>query len=293
MNRLKLLFFSLVLSLAFIPTTFVSAQDIPGIDVVSPIPVGDEALRRKETGISIFGVDTGVSWDGLAYAAAQEILSELIEETTEWVNSGFDGNPAYATDPEQYLTNIADNVAGQFIEGSELSFLCSPFQTQVRLALLQSYAQRSQYQCTLTSVVSNIEAFYSDFGQGGWDAWFVMTQNNANNPYGSYIDAKIDLDRRVMAALRIEEKQLDWNDGFRQWRDERCISDDPETGECIGGYEEYGPVKTPGSVINDQLNNALGSEVRRLELADEMNELLVALINQLLKKALGEAGLFD
>ena len=144
--------------------------------------------------------------DGLDMAAriaAQIAIQRIVASTVEWANTGFEGNPAYVTDPKQYFSDLSDGIAGEFILGSDLSFLCSPFQTQIRLALRQSYVRPNPFQCTLTQVVGNIENFYGDFSQGGWDAWFSMTQNPTNNPYGAYLEAKIELLRAYDNILYI------------------------------------------------------------------------------------------
>src|SRR3989344_2927622 len=163
--------------------------------------------------------------DTIAMSLAQRMIDDMVNSTVKWAQSGFEGNPAYATNPKQYFTDIADGVAGEFIYGSDLGFLCSPFQTQVRLALLQQYVQPDNFQCTLTDIVGNIEDFYSNFDQGGWDAWFSMTQNNANNPYGAFLDAQVELDRRLQSAIELENKQLDWNQGFLSWSE--CLETNP------------------------------------------------------------------
>ena len=183
-----------------------------------PIPVSDTAIRSKEVGITVFGVTLyGLTLDSIAMVVLKRVIESIMESTTEWVRSGFEGNPAYATDPKQFFLNVADYTAGEFIEGSDLNFLCSPFRTQIRLALASQYSNPRQFQCSLTEVVGNIEAFYDDFEQGGWDAWFSMTQKSANNPYGAYLDAKIELDSRVAEAVGLQDKQLEWNSGFFSW----------------------------------------------------------------------------
>ena len=279
-----------ILTIGFIVLTLVSilpmrtmAQDFP-----PGVPVSEWGLRSKEVGLTILGVTIpGLTWDSIAIAIAKIALEQILQATTDWVRTGFEGNPAYATDPAQFYTKIADNIAGEFIAGSDLGFLCSPFQTKIRLALQRYYTQRRQFQCTLTSVVSNIEAFYNDFSQGGWDGWFVMTQNDFNNPYGVYLQGQIEVDSRVAKALNIQSQQLNWNSGFLSWSE--CVVKDNRTGECL----KRGPVVTPGKVIEGQLQGVLGSGVRQLELADEFDELVSALFVQLLKQIVfGVRGLF-
>jgi len=284
MNCKKLI--ALVLILTF---TFALPVSTWAVDVVAPIPVADSIIRDKEAGLTIFGFTIpGLTWDSIAIAIAKVALEQILQATTDWVRNGFEGNPAYATDLAQFFTDIADNIAGEFIAGSDLAFLCSPFQTRIRLALQRYYTQRRQFQCTLTDVVANIDAFYNDFSEGGWDGWFVMTQNDVNNPYGAYLQAQIELDARIAKALGIQREQLNWNSGFLSWSE--CIMKDNNTGKCL----QRGPVLTPGKVTEGVLVDVFGSGVRQLELVDEFDELASALFVQLLKQVVfGVKGLFQ
>ena len=263
------------------------------VDTLPPIPVSDSALRDKEAGITIFGFTVpGFSWDTLAIVITKKIIERVVDSTVKWINNGFEGNPAYVTDPRQYFSDLGDGIAGDFISASSspINFLCSPFQVKVKLALLKSYNEAPAFQCTLTNTVANIEAFYDDFSQGGWDGWFAMTQNNANNPYGAFLEAKVELDSRIAKKLGLENKKLDWGRGFLSYQD--CTAHElagmnpdgsPINGACI---ERGGPIKTPGSVIESQLEGVLGTGVRKLELVDEFDELVGALLGQLLEKSI-------
>src|SRR3989344_7801946 len=277
----------IVLTLATIAPTGVVALSTG--DSVPPIPISDAPLRSKEAGITIYGYTIpGLTWDLIALTIAKIALEQILQATTDWVNNGFEGNPAYVTDPEQFFTNMADGIAGDFIRGTDLGFLCSPFSIKIRIALQKFVTERRQFQCTLTGIVANISDFYKDFSKGGWDGWFSMTQNDTNNPYGSIIQAQIELEERVAAALGIQKEKLTWDSGFLGWSE--CLEDDPETGECVG----RGPTKTPGKVIESQLEDVLGTGVAQLELADEFDELVSALFVQLLKQLVfGAQGLFS
>lgn len=268
-----------------------------------------------------FGVENG-GWreavkeaaKSAARAAVRKAIERMVTDTVKWAQSGFEGNPAYVVDPGQYFTNIADGVAGEFIMGSDLGFLCSPFQANIRISLAQQYYEPQPFQCTITGIAGNIEDFYSDFNAGGWDTWFSMTQTPTNNPYGAYLEAKIELDSRIASALNIEQQQLDWNTGFRSWSE--CVATNPEpwidnpgtngelasrvpnprhvaslpVGECI----ERGPTRTPGSVIATQLNNALWAPTQTLLTAEDMDALIQAFTTGLLKRyVFGSDGLFN
>ena len=291
---------------------------IQGAERIPSVPTTDTVNAAKETRLSfsIFGVSINLPFgmDTIAIAIVKHSLERIVDSTTEWVSNGFNGNPAYVTNPKQYFADIADGTAGEFIYGSDLGFLCSPFQANIRLSLAQQYYQPRQFQCTLTGITGNIEDFYNDFSSGGWDSWFSMTQNPTNNPYGAYVEAKIELDSRIASAVGLKQSEYAVNDGFLSWAD--CLEtnppayiDDPGTdgnlssrrpnpahvpGVADGACIKKGPVKTPGSVIQGQLENVLGTGVRQLELADEFDELIGALLKQLLEKTVfGAQGLFN
>lgn len=156
--------------------------------------------------------------DTVATAFARAILRKLTAQTVNWINTGFKGNPAFVTDPGQFFMDVGDRTASQYFLGanSPLNQLCTAFQPQVRLALVKSYLQEDQFQsqCTFGKIGANFESFTKDFSQGGWEAWFVMTQENQNNPYGAYIDASKQLSARINVQNTKYDKQLNRGKGF-------------------------------------------------------------------------------
>lgn len=247
--------------------------------------------------------------DGIAMATAQRLIDQTVKSTIDWANNGFEGNPVYVTNPKQYFIDIEDGIIGDFIAGSDLGYLCSPFQTQVRLALQKHYVQLNPFQCTLTDVIGNIDAFYNDFSQGGWEGWFSMTQNSSNNPYGAYLDAQVELDSRIAQRVGLENRELDWNQGFLSWSS--CVKKNPPAiipvgngrfeynpdavagkaeGECI----ERGPIQTPGTTIKSQLDRVLPAGVEKLITAQHVEQLISSFATGLLNRyVFGSKGLFN
>lgn len=251
--------------------------------------------------------------DGFAMTLAQQMVDNMVRSTVKWAQSGFEGNPAYATNPKQYFGNIADGVAGSFIKSDpNLNFLCSPFQANIRISLLQEYYEPSQYQCTLTGIVGNIEDFYQDFSKGGWDAWFSMTQNPANNPYGAYLLAQSDLNSRLTVSINNEQKQLDWNQGFlsykvcpaefkvdqayvdyaTQWNLVKEDGTPYRAGDCLSDIVKK--TETPGTTIKNQLDKVLPSGLNKLITAQHIDQLISAFATGLLKRyVFSSDGLFN
>ncbi len=252
--------------------------------------------------------------DGIAMSLAQRMVDDMVKSTVKWANSGFDGNPAYVTDPQQFFTDSADRAAISYLQGTRvgaksLNLLCSPFQAQVRLALTKHQAQEESFQCTLSGIVANIDAFYNNFNQGGWDGWFAMTQNSSNNPYGAYLDAQIELDSRIAQAISSKEKKLDLNQGFLSWEEckpEYVLNLSQESIDNIYGEGSYKPgdcyddgsgnnkkTVTPGSTLKAQLDKVLPSGMERLISVQHMEQLVSSFANGLLTRyVFGPKGLF-
>lgn len=231
--------------------------------------------------------------DGLTVAIREALIATITQSIIDWINNGFEGSPAFVTDPTGFLRDVADKIGVEFILGEELNFLCSPFQLQVRLALsTKNRPFERDIQCSLGDVSNNIEGFLSgDFSQGGWPAWFRLSTDIQNNPYGAYFLAEAELENRQASAVYEQEREWSWSNGL--FSKKKCV----EYGSSLGPdsvtdasglpaiclkYE----IVTPGTAIEHQLNETLGSGMDQLELADEIDEIIGALLQQLAQKAL-------
>lgn len=233
--------------------------------------------------------------DPAAWVLVKLLMKGLVASMTKWVDSGFDGAPLFATDPGKFLAGVGDNVFGDFIKSAGFGALCSPFRVQVQAALNTKYVDskigsRDPYNasCRLSTITGNVQQFFDgDFNQGGWDAWYSLTQDPQGNPYSAIFDAQTQASIRLSGESSIELARLDWANGFISFSD--CVRKDAN-GKCV----ERGPTKTPGLVIAEKLNLGLGSDIRTLEASDEISELLGALLNQVIGKVFtGAKGLFS
>ena len=252
----------------FYPQTVNKAHaQAQGIGAALLVPTNDVPNNLKEQGIF------GLGLDAFAWQAGNILIDNVTNSIVNWINRGFEGGPAFVTNPEQFLSGVADQVAGEFIAGTELGFMCDPFQLQIRGALNFSHSSDFRINCSLSDVIANAENFAKftegDFNQGGWDGWFSMTQNANNNPYGAYAKANTELSVRIAGSQNIELLKLDWGNGFFSWEDEN------------------GQIQTPGAVVETQLENVLGTNLDRLEIADEFNEVVGALAGYFVRQVIG------
>jgi hypothetical protein len=227
--------------------------------------------------------------DGLAWMLGKRLVSLLLADLTDWINSGFQGSPTFVRDLPRYLQEAADQTFGEYIENLDsLSFLCSPFELDVNIALQVGYMRARTDRapaCTLTDISDNIDGFLSgNFGGDsgfGWQEWFQITaQPETYTPYGSFITAQTGLDIAISSRERDRLTLLDFGNGFMS--SEVCRT---ETGP--GGTREVCEVSTPGKIVQEALSFNLDSGRESLVAADEVDEVIGALIDQLTQMALG------
>lgn len=277
--------------IVMVATSFSVPQQAQAISVVETGVVRiKSAVTAAATGITAASTGSLLAketiGDGIAYAIARAAVQSLTQSLITWINSGFQGKPAFVQDLKQHLLGIADEAAGNFIYNDpSLNFLCSPFQLDVKAALATSYQESqnfaSEAQCTLSEVTDNVEGFLNgSFNEGGWASWFEVTQNPVNTPGGAYLAAESEMYARIVDEQGKAVKELDWGNGFLSFK--VCSDTD-----VANGTKQDCDITTPGAAIADQLNQALGAGQQQLITADEINEIIGALFAQLAQKALG------
>lgn len=242
--------------------------------------------------------------NGLAWTVAKMTIQSLTRSTVNWINSGFEGSPAFVSDLNENLKYLGDAVAEDFLSNLDRTVvdttgfsIRSPFQDQLNQKLREEYYRTTDswglgYNLNQTS--RDPKAFLDgNFREGGFNAYFSASQNPANNPFGAYRLASNALWSQIDAEAQKRKAELDWGRGFGSWRG-KCNAPASSNGAVSLSKAEKCPfskIRTPGSVIEDQLANSLGSGIRQLELADSINEIVGALIGQMVNQVLGGIGL--
>lgn len=230
--------------------------------------------------------------DAIAWELANTFLKKITAQTVNWINSGFKGSPAYIKNPQQFFLSVADEQASRFLSDERINNICTPFRAQVRLALVRSYLDQDNenYTCSLGILRNNYENFMSDFDQAGWGGWFELTQIDANNPYGAASNAQKALSVQIGQQEGKFKEQLGYSGGFLSW--DRCpegfenVTPANNFGDCLVEKETV----TPGKLIADTLHTNVTIGTKRLETADELNEIISALFNQLMGRIIGGIG---
>ncbi len=187
--------------------------------------------------------------DKAAVMIANQILQKMTASIVKWINTGFQGSPAFITNPKGFFLDAADQITGEYLDqvGGPLSRLCSPFSFDLRLnlALNQSTYTTKRYTCTLGKIVNNsrnaiatagqnsgvtisgdpngatLGNFMSgDFNQGGWEGFMAYSLEPQNNPIGADLMARSDLQSRISQKHAAINTDLNRGQGFMSW--EKC-----------------------------------------------------------------------
>lgn len=252
--------------------------------------------------------------DLIAFTMAKIALQKIQQATLRWINSGFKGSPAFVQDLGGFLQKSADEVAGEFIYGSELNALCRPFALDVRIMLSLRSRREAPVRCTLSQVVGNVDNFFNDLASGGLAGWFAMTVNPNNNFFGASAGAQSALLGRLADRKEININKLLFDKGFLST--EKCtpveevadadidgntferkarVGEEIEDADIDGNTFKRKPKEacktvTPGSAISEALSFNLSTGQQTLISADEINEIISALFQQLALQAFTGAG---
>jgi len=292
---------------------------------VSTVPTFDAQTQSANLTNNIVRTSREACMDAIAYNVAKQVLNQLADSTLAWVESGFtefgqEGNKAFVGNINNFLSNVGQQTFNRFMNevttaNSPLKEVCSAFSRDILRQVGKDYFQEnpqpagmawdsgmlpderdlasSTADCDFGDLEpETVQAFLNgDFQEGGWQAYRSMVENPESNPVGAYLENKKDLKQRIQQAKDTNLTELRNNNG---WLSEvACPGDgslNSTTSSCTdenGNTLSEPTIKTPGTVVNNQINRVVESDFRRLELADEVNEIVGALADQLVSQVIG------
>jgi hypothetical protein len=235
------LVFSMVLSTSYAPTMVTPRAEAGGGVVFDPTNwiqnLISAAASRLIGSLTDQLVIKEYVLDGIAFAIINMMIQQMTNDIVRWINSGFQGDPAFLRDLDGFLTGVIDRAVGEFIGGTELgAYLCSPFRIQIQLALEIQYTATRNFgapsnSCTLSGIEDNIENFLEgDTVMGSWDDWFRITQNPQYNTHGAMLAAQEKLRMNIGGATSQQQQMLSWGEGFLS--SQECVEEDVN-GNCM------------------------------------------------------------
>lgn len=251
---------------------FGGAVDTVAASVTNPnlVPVIDVLNARKEVGL---GGGYGPSMDSIGVCIINSLIQYISDSTIDWINNGFEGNPTFIDNPGRIVKDIQEDTLTAFIDGIGNGILCERFSADIVFALranLQNKRKVVPDRCTLDEAKANFDRFLS-----GEDFSFEMmnsvTSNPGNNVLGAYITSQSKLGNAIEQRTDTVFKEAAWGGGYLSWKDDK------------------GNTVTPSKLIADTLvPEKLNMATSRLVIADEFDEIMTALFDALINKAVNE-----
>lgn len=267
-----------------------------------------QASAQVGTTVGAFGIGVLAlpSWDSIAYCVVNAMIEYVANSTIAWIQGGFEGNPSFVNNPEQFFKDLADVEASAFLK--ELAYgtlglnICEPFRAQIVLSIARNHVGNQQgfggvngYSqggfggggggnvgyggCSLDDIKGNLEGFLGgNFSSGGWNSWFQISQVDSNNPYSTYFSLNAQLEGAINKKKTLASAELDWGKGFMSFR--KCDEKTPKEKQSTC------PIVSPGTVIQGQLEKTLGLAKDRLVLAEKFDQVIAAVVNELINTAL-------
>ena len=241
--------------------------------------------------------------DPMFWTMANVIIDRFADSLVTWIKSGFQGSPMFLSDPEGFFKDTANAVSGAVINDLNMNWLCDPLgKLRIDIDFFFPGTSKSKYACTFEDISESFKSmarrdisgwidvnvninqqnivrrFGDDFRNGGFLVW-LATADPKNNSIGRYQTARDDIYNRAHENVEKEKFGLSINGGFFGLR--KCVEyeDIPledgglrTTSKCLKSIDT-----TPGQLVQEQLNEAAGSSFKRLQVADEINEIIGAL----------------
>lgn len=283
--------------LTLFPTPKAQAQlfvhDPAVFTVVSTIAGAEIAERTKEDLL-----------DGLAWMVAKVAVQSMTRSIVNWINSGYEGSPAFSQNLNRDLRQVSDAIAGAFLTDFFEANIDTPFVSQARAAVSVYYLmssgdaleQRLKY--TLAGYARRSTDFIrGDWSGGGLSGLYGLTFRCENDPNCASLLIQEKLIVSIDAHAQKLLHEFNAGRGFLSWQgkchDDASVSSGKNKSTSLSDEKKCAKydVVTPGSVVEQTLVDSLGSGVRQLELADSINEIVSAVVMQMVGQVLGGGGL--
>jgi len=230
--------------------------------------------------------------DPFAWAVKELIINAITSSIYDWINNGFEGGPVFLTDPEGFFRTVSFSALEGFLNNSSLpDELCEPFSRDIRILVNRTATTpnlgglNSDHSCTLNEIfgsgfLSTPEIGYStmvddgniDFEGGGIPAAMGLVVSG-NNPFSAFFNTQSEASDRVGTQVSKQSSLLQMGNGYFSMR-------------CDSNNDGEDEICTPGQFLTLQIDDWMGGGLSELEAADEVSEIINAIIAALVQKVL-------
>ena len=211
-----------------------------------------------------------------------KVIDQFVIETINWVQTVYNDNPIFVTNQSVYYKLVDKNVFSTFVQEIAVSQIGPNNKRDIlRYLFTNRFIDRFPY--PLADVLNvpelapdelphNLQRFYTE------EEWNRLTKAEGN-VVGVINIAQTELDRRIRETRTNEVNKLNWGRGFFSYEVcdltlfTRLVNTEFSTNlQKFPQDRRNCRIVTPGSLIQDQTSLVLGSALRQMELADEVDE---------------------
>jgi len=230
------------------------------------------------------GTLTGVSWDSIAYCVGNALIQYIGNSTIAWINGGFNGNPAFVNNPQQFFQDVADQQASTFVNqlGRGLSGIAPPLVNSVTNNLVGNYnsnffgSQPTQWSAAQTS---NYNSFISGNPNAfNLNSFYSVSQNPNLNYVGANYQTQLALQQKLAQQQNLQQQQLQWNQGYNSVKTCKTNADGTQTCNTT----------VPGTNINQTAQANMNLAGLRAAASQKFDQVITVLVNELIKTALNK-----
>lgn len=266
------------------PLDVAALQSVQGVYV----PVNDAAVTLN-TGYLVY---KECVLDGVVSATREAATGAMVRSILTAAQRGRNGAPEYVAGPARELGQRADVEMIEFVKQYNVRDICTPFQQQVRVAVVNEYFRSTRdpnisFRCS----IEPSELAARNRGEfTGWDTWMDLL-DPSNTELGSYFETSFAASNKVRQETENLAAQWQWADGWYPREERVCTPTEFGEEKC-----EWRTL-TPGNMVAKIVEQAVTSGFRQLENADEIdqvvNSLFSGVTNQIMGDVRGFAGLSE
>lgn len=248
--------------------------------------------------------------DFVASDVKNMLLNELMNSAVKWVqgDAATGQRPKFMLNTNQFLHKYVNEEIAYVFDATNSASLCQNFSLDVKSAISSEFYGPNGIgqtidptpripECTLEdadggieNVSSNLGKYYSGSGvfdsDKYWDDFVDANTNKANNAFDTYASMSNDINKIVSEKNAAKLADVNRGEGFMSLEkcDEKSVDGMEVKTNCI--------YTTPGKVISHEINEDLGIERENIQQADEFDEILMVLLNDIMKNVFnGDDGL--
>ncbi|MBI4224736.1 MAG: hypothetical protein HY617_00220 [Candidatus Sungbacteria bacterium] len=303
---------------ACILAILIAAQIMAPLSAYAQLPPVKTGTNKLE---NLWDTITSTDWllknvgEPVVRAVLRAAITSLTQEVVNWISADGGNNVGFIGNFEKTLTNELDDRAGEFLQRLDVIDFCGNIGAYLKLNLrMPAGGLRQRAKCSLSAIVSNVQNFYDNFQNGGWEAFLKTNVDIQNNTAGAFLltlDAKIAAETKrkeefgaryqksAILGISQQEKVECWPRGDKPpappsgyiRRGGKEIAGGADDGSiCMKSYFE----QTPGSVIEQTLKDVNKTGIDLGVNAKFIDEMVVApIISALLNRTMTAAhGIF-